>query len=527
MADGEEPAARRTDEIAHGWGLLGMVAGALAGVAVGIAVVGATAATGGAAAVIIAGAVAGGGLAGGQLVSGLTTIFNLPEPTSGFITVGSPNVFINDLAAARASIDFAAPCSGLPLNHPTLWAPDLIAEGSATVRTNDVPQSRLKMKMVCGAHIKTSSPNVIIGGPTERTNFVFDLEGWFKTGLEVLGLAALIGGGLLAAAAGAAAFAGFVLFTGGTMLAFEGLGRLGDMIGPGYRDLFQGIAGFGLLAASPRMARNARTRMVAAEEAAAHRARVNALAADEAASAAKARPGTYGAVDGPTQVARNRAAMANRTDAERAVIARDKAEITRLSNESAAARARAEVARTSQERAAENALADRRLAEAREILRPHVERRDSAAIVERLDVSSPRDRGFLWSGDKAEAGRLARAAGGTTLEQTPGGRVIDDWPLLNKRYLPWEEGGEAVWGGASERYAQGLSGQVRNVQTTQRYVEKGGYTFQTYERPQVRGGQTSGRITGVERIKLPGTFTPRAPRTPPTPPTTPTAPTSP
>lgn len=502
MADGEEPAARRTDEIAHGWGMLGMVAGALAGVAVGIAVVGATAATGGAAAVIIAGAVAGGGLAGGQLMSGLTTIFNLPEPTSGVIVVGSPDVFINDLAAARASIDFASPCMGIPLNHPPLWVPDLIAEGSATVRTNDVPQSRLKMKMVCGAHIKTSSPNVIIGGPTERTNFVFDIEGWFKTGLEVLGLAALIGGGLLAAAAGAAAFAGFVAITGGTMLAFEGLGRLGDMIGPGYRDLFQGIAGFGLLAASPRMARAGRARALAAEEAA-HRARTSALAADEAASSARAQP-RYGPHEpGPQQVARNRTAMANRSPAERAAAARDRAEITRLSNESAQARARAETARTPQERATQNALADRRMAEAREILRPHVENRDVPAIVERLDVSSPRDRGFLWSGNKTEAGRLASEVGGTTLEQTPGGRVIDDWALLNKDYLPWQEGGEAVWGGASERYAQGLSGNVRNVQTVTRNGQGGGYTFKTYERPQVEGGLANGRITGYGEVVIP------------------------
>jgi len=443
MADGEEPAARRTDEIAHGWGMLGMVAGALVGVAVGAAVVAATAATGGVAAVIIAGAVAGGGLAGGQVVSGLTTIFNLPEPTSGVLVMGSPDVFINDLAAVRASIDFAAPCSGLPLNHPPLWSPVLVAEGSMTVRTNDLPQSRLKMKMVCGAHIKTSSPDVIIGGPTERTNFVFDLESWFKTGLEVLGLAALVGGAVIAAAAGAAAFVGFVAITGGTMLAMEGLGRLGDMIGPGYRDLFQGVAGFGLLLASPRMAR------------------------------AKPVKDPIYKVSTAQAVARNRATMANRSPAERAAIARDRAEITRLSNEG-------------------------RINEAREILRPHVERGDVPAIIERLDVSTARDRGFLWSGNKVEAGRVAQARGGTTLEQTPGGRVIDDWPLLNER-LPWERGGEQLWGGTSERYAQGLSGRVTNLQTQERYDAGGGHVFKTYESPQVRAGQTTGRITEYGR----------------------------
>ncbi len=64
-----EPAARIDDEIAHGYGMLAMVGGALVGVAAGIAVVGAMTLTGGLAAVAIAGAVAGGGLAGDQIAS--------------------------------------------------------------------------------------------------------------------------------------------------------------------------------------------------------------------------------------------------------------------------------------------------------------------------------------------------------------------------------------------------------------------------------------------------------------------------
>jgi hypothetical protein len=392
-----------------------------------------------------------------------------------------------------------------------LFAPVLVAEGSRTVRTNDLPQSRLKAKMVCGAHIKTASPDVIVGGPTERTLFVFDLEGWFQTGLEVLGLAALAGAAVLAAAAGAAAFLGFAAITGGAMLAFEGLGQIGDMLGPGYRDLFQGVAGFGLLALSPRMARTARVRHLAAEEAT-HRARLSQLNADEAASAARAKasPSLPTEKDPRPGVARNRTVMENRTPAERAAAARDRAEITRLSNESAAARARAETARTPAERDALNALADRRLAEAREILRPHVENRDVPAIVERLDVSSPRDGGFLWSGNKTEAGRRAQAAGGTTLEQTPGGRVIDDWALLNRDYLPWHEGGNQVWGGASQRYAQGLSGNVRNVQTEAKNALGGGDTFRYFERGEVEQGMVSGRITGYEEIVIPN-----PPRPPP------------
>jgi hypothetical protein len=98
------------------------------------------------------------------------------------------------------------------------------------------------MMLVCSAKIKTGSQNVFIGGPTARTEFVWDITSWLETGFTWLGYAALAGAAVFAAMAGIAVFAGF-----------EGWGRLGDMIGPGCRDLFQGIAGMGLLLASPKM----------------------------------------------------------------------------------------------------------------------------------------------------------------------------------------------------------------------------------------------------------------------------------
>jgi len=253
-----EAAARLGDEIAHGFGLAAMIAGAVAGAVIGVAIVAATAATGGLAAVIIAGSIAGGGLAMGQIASGLTTIFNLPEPTSGVIAMGSPNVLTNLRPAVRAVLDFAGGCSGLPFNHFPMPVPVPLAEGSSTVLINGMPASRLKSMLVCGAHVKSGSPNVVIGGPTVRLLPVFDLEGWVKTGLEILGMAALIGAGVLAAIAGVAASA---MFAGALVvgnLAFEGLGQLGDALGPGYRNLFQGMAGMGLLLAGPKMARGAR-----------------------------------------------------------------------------------------------------------------------------------------------------------------------------------------------------------------------------------------------------------------------------
>ncbi len=253
-----EAAARLGDEIAHGFGLAAMIAGAVVGAVVGVAIVAATAATGGLAAVIIAGCVAGGGLAMGQIAAGLKTIFNLPEPTSGILGMGSPNVLTNLRPAARAVLDFAAGCTGIPINHFPMPVPVPLAEGSSTVLINGMPASRLKSMLTCGAHMKSGSTDVVIGGPTVRMLPVFDLEGWFKTGLEILGMGAMIAGGLFAAAAGVAALGTYAAILGGGALVFEGLGQLGDALGPGYRDLFQGVAGMGLLLAGPRMARGVR-----------------------------------------------------------------------------------------------------------------------------------------------------------------------------------------------------------------------------------------------------------------------------
>ncbi|MBH9353175.1 T6SS effector (p)ppApp synthetase Tas1 [Pseudomonas aeruginosa] len=250
-----QAAARLGDEIAHGFGVAAMVAGAVAGALIGAAVVAATAATGGLAAVILAGSIAAGGLSMFQIVKGLTTIFELPEPTTGVLIRGSFNVYVNSRNAMRAGDDVSATCSGLPLNHPLWPFPVLIAEGSATVYINGKPAARLQSKMVCGAHIKTGSQDTFIGGPTERVAFVLDLEEWLHTGLEALGLAALAGGLLLAAMAGVAARVGVVAIGGLMMGGMALLGDLGDRFGPGYRDLFQGVAGMALLGFGPKMAR--------------------------------------------------------------------------------------------------------------------------------------------------------------------------------------------------------------------------------------------------------------------------------
>lgn len=250
-----QAAARLGDEIAHGFGVAAMLAGAVAGALIGAAVVAATVATGGVALAIMAGSVAAGGLSMFQVVKGLSTIFKLPEPTTGALIVGSINVYINSRNAMRAGMDNASSCTGFPCNHPMWPFPVLIAEGSASVFINGAPAARLHSKMTCGAHIKSGSENTFIGGPTLRVAFVLDIEGWMHTGLEALGLLAAGGALILAAMAGVAVLAGALVIGGAMMGGMALLGDLGDRLGPGYRDLLQGVAGMALLGMGPKLAR--------------------------------------------------------------------------------------------------------------------------------------------------------------------------------------------------------------------------------------------------------------------------------
>lgn len=248
-------AARVGDEVAHGFGFTAAIAGAVAGALIGGAVLAATAVTGGAAVVILLGATAGGGLSTLQIVKGLGAIFNWPEPTTGRLAQGSPNVFINRRAAVRASDDAASSCTGLAFNHPMWPFQVTVAEGSATVYINGKPAARVGSRLMCGAHIKTGSDNTFIGGATECVAFVLDVESWIKTGLEVLGLVALGTAALLAASVGAAALATLAVAGVAVMGGMALLGDLGDRLGSGYRDLLQGVAGVVLLGAGARVSR--------------------------------------------------------------------------------------------------------------------------------------------------------------------------------------------------------------------------------------------------------------------------------
>jgi hypothetical protein len=149
-----------------------------------------------------------------------------------------------------------------------------------------------------------------------------------------------------------------------------------------------------------------------------------------------------------------------------------------------------------------------KIEEARAVLQPHVDAAKAAKtpaekqaaldeIVQRLDVSSDKEKMF-WSGNKSLAGEIAASKGKTILEQTPGGKVIDDWEDINKTF-DWDKDsmpphGWDLWGDVSENYSKGASGNIEVIQDASKFPA-GGPTWKGREWPAIRDG---GKVTGID-----------------------------
>lgn len=247
----EAPAAARLgDPVGHGLGMVGMLAGAVAGVALVVA----GTLTGGAAIVMVAAAAA----AGGGLMGGIQTFAKLPDPTTGMIKTGSPSVHINNLAAVRA-VDDTGGCHGLyGLNHPAIMliVPIPVAEGAKTVHFNNQHAGRVTSRLMCGAKIKSGSGNVWIGGPTATDLLVIDTEEilrWALMGVVLVGGGWLVVAPALAAGGVGAAILAGAEFAAQTAVCLVGLDALGKAVdaryGPGSGAIVQNLVGFGLVGA--------------------------------------------------------------------------------------------------------------------------------------------------------------------------------------------------------------------------------------------------------------------------------------
>lgn len=162
----------------------------------------------------------------------------------------------------------------------------------------------------------------------------------------------------------------------------------------------------------------------------------------------------------------------------------DKERITQLSKEADAAK-----------KSGNEALATAKIEEARSVLRPYLPKpgeSDWSQVIDRLDVSSPPDKAYFWSGSREgahlKAEELADSVGGVRLESTAGGRIVDGWSEVND--LPWnaDKGGTPpfsgeLWGNLSGKYASGASGEVNTIQSAASYARGGGPTWLKDELP--------------------------------------------
>lgn len=211
-------AARLGDPIEHSNAMLGFAIGAVAGLAIGVAVLGAVVAapfTGGlslvagvAAVAALGGIVAGvgvGATAGGKLGG-------LMASTTGAIVTGSANVLVNGRPAARAIQDTTTCNKHAP-------ADKRIAQGSGTVFINGMPAARKTDKTECDGPIADGSPDVVVGGGTaDYLEIAPEIPAWASRTADLMmvvgGSVALVfgaAGALIAGACATAVFAGGVV----------------------------------------------------------------------------------------------------------------------------------------------------------------------------------------------------------------------------------------------------------------------------------------------------------------------------
>lgn len=265
-----QQAARLTDPVTHGLGMAGLVGGALLGAAAGGILLAALPVTGAlATAVVVGGAIAGGGLSGHQLMTGIQRASGLVTPSTGLIgMMGSPNVRVAMLPAARAQADLVTACHGLfsSAHYPIPPVPPVpIVEGASTIRINGMFAARVGSRIMCGASIKSGAATVYYGGPSMQV--AGDWESLSLAAFNGVALAALAGAGLLTATLGWSAIAAFGVVVFAAFELNEAIGAVGDHLGHGWGDILQGLFGLlGLFAILRSLKRSASTKKACPEE---------------------------------------------------------------------------------------------------------------------------------------------------------------------------------------------------------------------------------------------------------------------
>ncbi|MBF5012706.1 RHS repeat-associated core domain-containing protein [Burkholderia pseudomultivorans] len=228
-------AARVTDPIDHTSALAGFLVGAVLGIALIAAVAFATF-TCGFGVALLAGMMAGIGAQ--ALLSIGESIGKMFSSQSGNIITGSPDVYVNSMSAAYATLSGVA-CS----KHNPI---PLVAQGSTNIFINGRPAARKNDKITCGATIADGSHDTFFHGGTQTYLPVDDeVPPWLRTATDwAFALAGLVGGlgGLLKASGGLsrAVLPCAAKFIGGYVLG-EAVGRY--VAGPAINKAIGGMFG--------------------------------------------------------------------------------------------------------------------------------------------------------------------------------------------------------------------------------------------------------------------------------------------
>ena len=213
MSDSSQTAIRVGDDILHSdalfGGVLGIIGGAVIGLAVGALIVGGTIATGGALAVVVGATLLGGGLGGGL---GKILGSHHSAGAKGKVLTGSPNVFLgyDKKPAARADADVAH-CEEHSDSEPAHDQPAVlgkkIAQGSEHVLINGYYAARKGDKGTCDFKLGDGWPTIVIGGPPQTVAGLSITSETASIDGLILGMT-IVGGALLMVPAGAAIIAG-------------------------------------------------------------------------------------------------------------------------------------------------------------------------------------------------------------------------------------------------------------------------------------------------------------------------------
>jgi RHS repeat-associated protein len=227
---GAVAAARLGDPIEHSSALAGFLIGALVGLAagvVGVVVVAATVATGGAALAVVAAVGAGMAATGGTALLGESLGQTHTSTEGAIVAPCALTVYVNGIPAARAVTDFAACSKHAPPGIQN------IAQGSQSVFIQGFPAARVGDATVCDGKIESGSQNVFIGAEAGTYLEIHgEVPAWmnkFAAGLVLVGSVVAIGAGAAAAfvSGGLCALIGF----GGELAGGIAGGILGGDVG--------------------------------------------------------------------------------------------------------------------------------------------------------------------------------------------------------------------------------------------------------------------------------------------------------